>query len=299
MSSSGNSSGIDNTKQDVTTTRVLPTQSVLWNRVFAVPWWGLALILLAIGVAISIAADEIYANIFRQLREGVEMTLRISILSYIAALIIGLLIGIIRSYPPQPQRGLIPGAISVVRLFLYNAATLYVEVMRGLPVLIVLLIFAFVIVPAMRGFLLDAFGVEVTFRGTSPETAIIGLSMTYAAFLSEIFRAGIQSVEKGQIEAARSLGMNFFQTMQSVVLPQAFRRVLPPLGNDFISIIKDSSLVAVLGVRDVTHIARLSSGSSFRYLETYLTVAVIYLSLTLVGSMLVRLLERRFQQEHR
>src|SRR5690606_30847412 len=107
------------------------------------------------------------------------------------------------------------------------------------------------------------------------------------------FRAGIQSIEKGQIEAARSLGMNYLQTLSYVVLPQAIRRVLPPLGNDFVAMIKDSSLVAILGVNDLTQLAKVLSGASFRYLETYTTVALIYLSMTIVGSLLVRYIERR------
>jgi polar amino acid transport system permease protein len=275
---------------------VLPARPTVWSRIFRVPWWALVLVLVGIWIAVSIAADPVYSNIFRQLRAGVEMTLRVSGISYALALVIGLVVGIIRSSPPQPQKGLVNGTLSFIRLMVYNAATLFVEVMRGLPVVIVLLISAFVIVPAFRAFMMDAYGIEIAFRGASPETAIMGLSLLYGAFLSEIFRAGIQSIGKGQIEAARSLGMNYLQVMRYIVLPQAVRRVLPPLGNDFISLIKDSSLVTVLGIRDVTQIARLTAGSSFLYLETYLTVAVIYLSLTLIGSMLVRLLERRFQQ---
>jgi polar amino acid transport system permease protein len=276
-----------------------PGQSGIWRRIYSVPWWGLVLIAIGIWVGFSIAADEIYSRIFTQLRAGIEMTLRVSSISYSLALVLGLIVGVIRSSPPLPKKGLIGGALSFVRLLLYNAATLYVEVMRGLPVLIVLLISAFVIVPGIREILLETYGIQLPFRGASVETAIIGLSLTYGAFLSEIFRAGIQSIEKGQIEAARSLGMNYFQVMWLVVLPQAIRRVLPPLGNDFIAMIKDSSLVAILGIRDVTQIARVTSGSSFRYLETYLTVAVIYLTMTILGSLLVRLLERRTRQHHR
>jgi polar amino acid transport system permease protein len=127
---------------------------------------------------------------------------------------------------------------------------------------------------------------------------VIALAFTYAAFLSETFRAGIQSIGKGQIEAARSLGMTYAQVMRYVVLPQAIRRVLPPLGNDMIAMIKDSSLVAILGVQDITQLAKLSSSSTFRYLETYLIAASIYLVLTVAGSMVVRFIERRFPVEH-
>jgi polar amino acid transport system permease protein len=171
-------------------------------------------------------------------------------------------------------------------------------VMRGLPVLIVLLIFAFVVVPAVRNYLADNLGIELAIRGSSVESAIIALAFTYGAFLSETFRAGIQSIGKGQVEAARSLGMNYWQTMRYIVLPQAIRRVLPPLGNDFVAIVKDSSLVAILGIRDLTQLAKVSSGASFRYLETYLTVAFIYLSMTIIGAVIVRYIERRFSVDN-
>lgn len=268
--------------------RVIGTQFL-----FTFPWWALALILIGIWIAVSISGNEIYYNIFLQLQEGIAMTLRVAFTSYALAFMIGLLIGIIRSNTPRVRYGVFGRIVSVIHLIAYNVSTFFVMVMRGLPVLIVLLIFAFVVVPAVREFLAVQYNIELQFRGSSVESAIIALSFTYGAFLSETFRAGIQSIEKGQVEAARSLGMNYFQTMRFIVLPQAIRRVLPPLGNDFIAMIKDSSLVAILGVRDITQIARVSSGASFRYLETYLTVAVIYLSMTIVGSIIVRYVERR------
>jgi polar amino acid transport system permease protein len=146
----------------------------------------------------------------------------------------------------------------------------------------------------INNFAEETFNVELGLRGSSAPSAIIALAFTYGAFLSETFRAGIQSIGRGQIEAARSLGMNYFQVMRYVVLPQALRRVLPPLGNDMIAMIKDSSLVAVLGVADITQLAKVSSSSSFRYLETYLIAAMIYLVMTTIGSLAVRWIERRF-----
>ncbi len=261
---------------------------------YSFPWWAAALVILGVFIAISIAANELYSGIFDQLKNGVAMTLRVAVVSYLFAFIVGLLVGMIRSAPPRPRPGVLGRILSLTHLVLYNAATFFVMVMRGLPVLIVLLIFAFVIVPAVRNYLADSLGIEVAIRGSSVESAIIALAFTYGAFLSETFRAGIQSIGRGQVEAARSLGMNYWQTMRYIVLPQAIRRVLPPLGNDFVAMIKDSSLVAILGIRDLTQIAKVSSGASFRYLETYLTVAFIYLSMTIVGAIVVRFIERRF-----
>jgi len=123
--------------------------------------------------------------------------------------------------------------------------------------------------------------------------AVVALSITYGAFTAEIFRAGIQSVHPGQMEAARSQGMSYGQAMRNVILPQAIRNMLPALGNDFISMLKDSSLVSVLAVRDVTHLARLYAGGSFRFTEAYTTLAVLYLCMTILLSLVVKYIERR------
>ena len=116
--------------------------------------------------------------------------------------------------------------------------------------------------------------------------AVVALSITYGAFSAEIYRAGIQSVPAGQMEAARSQGMSYGQAMRHVILPQAIRNVLPAIGNDFIAMLKDSSLVSVLAVRDVTHLAKLFAGGSFRFTEAYTTLAVLYLSMTILLSLL-------------
>lgn len=125
--------------------------------------------------------------------------------------------------------------------------------------------------------------------------AIIALAFTYGAYLAEIFRAGIQSISRGQMEAARSLGMSYAQSMRYVILPQAIRNVLPALGNDFVAMVKDSSLVSVLAVRDITQVSRLYAGSTFRFREAYVTLAVLYLTMTVILSLLVQLLERRLR----
>jgi ABC-type amino acid transport system permease subunit len=290
---------IHNSVPDIDEGLPSPDRNTIWTRLYGVPWWAVFMAVIGAWIAVSIAADDVYSNIFRQLKAGVNMTLRVSTTAFALAMVIGLIIGLIRSNPPRPQKGFVKGTISLIQLFIYNAATFFVEVMRGLPILIVLLVFAYVIIPELKKAAAAEYGIKITFRSSSPETAIIALSMTYGAFLSEIFRSGIQSIERGQIEAARSLGMTWFQTMRFVVLPQAIRRIIPPLGNDFVAMIKDSSLVAILGIRDVTQIAKLTSGSSFLILQTYLTVAVIYLSLTVLGSIMVKYIERRLKTDER
>jgi polar amino acid transport system permease protein len=126
--------------------------------------------------------------------------------------------------------------------------------------------------------------------------AIVALSFTYGAFTAEVFRAGIQSIGKGQMEAARSQGMSYWQAMRYIILPQAVRNVMPALGNDFISMLKDSSLVSVLAVRDITQVARLYAGQTFRFPEAYTTLAAIYLTMTVLLSLLVKALEKRYHQ---
>jgi polar amino acid transport system permease protein len=126
--------------------------------------------------------------------------------------------------------------------------------------------------------------------------AIMALTIGYSAFIAEVFRAGIQSVEAGQIEAAKALGLSRFQRFRLIVLPQAVRTILPPLGNDFVAMVKDSSLVSVLGVADITQMGKVYATGSFRFFETYAIVAYIYLVLTLSLSLALRALERRMRK---
>ena len=118
--------------------------------------------------------------------------------------------------------------------------------------------------------------------------AILALTLGYAAFIAEVFRAGIQSVDPGQIEAAKALGLTGWQRFRLIVLPQAIRTILPPLGNDFIAMIKDSALVSVLGVADITQLGKIYAAGSFRFFETYNVVAFLYLVMTVGLSLVLR-----------
>ncbi len=259
---------------------------------FSLPWWLLLVMLAAILLVSLVSSDQNYANTFNYVRDGLGVTLLVTAVSYPIALLIGLLVGAVRAYPPKPGRGAVAFLWSLLRLTLYQFATLYVSVVRGLPMIVNLLIVGFVIVPAARSFLSQTFGIVIPQR-IFLETGIVALAVAYGAFLSETFRAGIQSIEKGQLEAARSLGMSYRQVMTLIVLPQAVRRILPPLGNDFIAMIKDSSLVAFLAVQDITYLARQWASNQFQFVEAYFILAMIYLTLTITGSLLVRLIEDR------
>jgi polar amino acid transport system permease protein len=128
--------------------------------------------------------------------------------------------------------------------------------------------------------------------------AIIALTIGYSAFIAEVFRAGIQAVDQGQVEAAKALGLTPFQRFRLIVFPQAIRTILPPLGNDFVAMVKDSSLVSVLGVADITQMAKIYASGSFRFFETYSIVAYIYLILTVGLSIALRALEKRMRRGH-
>ncbi len=259
------------------------------------PWWFLALIFIAIGVFFVISSNEEYNAAFIFIKIGLAITLKTTLIAYAIAIVFGLLAGL--------------GRISK-NIFFNNLARLYVELIRGIPILVLIFFIALVGVPSLVNGL-NSIGEWLSSAGISPLSkpflaitnqdismnarAIIALAVTYGAYLAEIFRAGIQSIGKGQMEAARSLGMSYGQAMRYIVLPQAIRNVLPALGNDFVAMVKDSSLVSVLAVRDITQVARLYAGSTFRFREAYVTLAVMYLTMTVMLSLIVQVVERRLR----
>lgn len=172
-------------------------------------------------------------------------------------------------------------------------AELYVDLVRGIPMLVVLIYVGFVIAPALRDASAGTINLPNLVRG------IFGLMLGYAAYLAEIFRAGIEAVPKGQSEAARSLGLSSTQTMRFVILPQAVKIVIPPLGNEFIAMLKDSSLLTLLSVTEITQLARQNQSRTFNTFETWNTAALLYLALTLAASSLLDKIERRTKRAER
>lgn len=277
-------------------TQAPPSRHVAYTVLERTPYWLLAAILLGILFAWHIQTDETYSAIFATVSKGVSVTIWVTVISFTGAMLLGLLVALAR------------GSRNRV---VYEVATFYVEIVRGVPMLVLLLYIAFVVAPALIGGInwlgeqLAALGLgalgqplaEVRVRDLDyAARAILALVIAYSAFLSEIFRAGIESIERGQIEAAYSLGMTRWQALRLVVLPQAIRRVLPPLGNDFIAMLKDSSLVSVLGVPDITRLGDTYATSTFLYFQTYNVVAFLYLTMTILLTLLVRWLERRMPQ---
>ena len=256
-----------------------------------IPYWLLAAALLAVLFFWLIVADRDYRVIFAALRQGVFVTLWVTVVKFTLAAALGLLIAMART-----------SRLRVLR----EIATFYVEVVRGIPVLVLLFYVAFVGAPSLVAAWNAAFGWAIE-AGVWPKLtvrnfdmtwrAIVALTVSYSAYLAEIFRAGIEAVPKGQVEAAASLGLTRRQVFRFVILPQAIRTVLPPLGNDFVAMIKDSALVSVLGVQDITQLGKVYSASTFLFFETYNVVAFLYLVMTLSLSLLVRGLERHLKRK--
>ena len=244
------------------------------------PWWLVVMVLIIgamiIAVLFSEEYQEAFANIFPvplRLVEGITMTLYLTFGSFIVAMVLGLVVGLAR--------------VSKNPLIRNTAAT-YIEFIRGIPMLVFIFVVAFVLVPDFADLINQpSRNFPQAVRGS------LALSLFYAAFIAEVFRAGIQSVQQEQSQAGRSLGLRENQIMRKVVLPQAIRNMLPALGNDLISLMKDTSLVSVLAVRELTQMGKLYGGSTFRFRESFFILVVIYVVLTLALSLILRWYERR------
>ncbi|MEK4484652.1 amino acid ABC transporter permease [Psychrobacillus sp. FSL H8-0484] len=196
--------------------------------------------------------------------DGALKTLEISAIAILLAIPIGIIFGL--------------GRISKNKVILFISST-YVEIIRGVPLLVLLMWIFYVL--------------GQVFRLGSYWGSIVGLAIFAGAFIAEIVRTGIQAVPKGQMEAARSLGMSHTKAMTHIILPQAFRRVLPPLASQFIMLIKDSSLVSIIAATDLTLNAKNLVATSFRSIEVWTFVALIYFIMTFSLSLIIRYFEKR------
>ena len=250
------------------------------------PWWLVILAATGLWLLFEIWSDEVYKASLKVLSKGLWVTLGVAVVAYLGACLIGL--------------GLAVMGMSR-HIVLRQAARLYIEVMRGVPIIVLLLYVAFVLAPAVVSGVNWLAGDELIRTRDVPLLwrAVFALMLAYSAFLAEIFRAGLQAVDKGQIEAAQALGLNGWQRFRHVRFPQAFRLILPPLGNDFVAMVKDSSLVAVLGVSDVAQLAKVTAAGNFRYFETYNVAAFLYLGMTITLSLALRRFETRMRDRGR
>ena len=256
------------------------------------PWWLVVLVLIGIAIAVAIVTSDLYAQVFTTIVRGIGTTIFVTIVAFALATALGLGIALL---------GLSDS------LVLRQVARFYVETIRGIPILVLLSYIAFVGAPAFVVLYNAVMAPLVSAGWTEPLLvrdvplmwrAIVALMIAYASFIAEIFRAGIQAVDHGQIEAAKALGLSRYHRFRLVIFPQAFRVIFPPLSNDFIAMVKDSSLVSVLGVADITQLAKIYSSGSFRYFESYSILAYIYLILTIGLSLLLRRLEKRMRKAH-
>ena len=256
----------------------------------ATPWWLVAIAGLFALLAAAVLRSETYQQIFAALGSGISTTVFVTLVAFALATLAGLLVAL---------------AFQAPWLALRQVARFYCELVRGIPVLVLLFYMAFVAAPALVAFanavlavpreaglvpLLETRDFSLVWR------AILALAISYSAFIAEVFRAGLQSVDTGQLDAAKALGLSPWAAFRHVRFPLALRTILPPLGNDFISMVKDSALVSVLGVTDITQMAKVYASGSFQFFETYNVVALIYLAMTIGLSLALRALEQRLRR---
>jgi len=243
------------------------------------------------GVSVTLKLGDPYGRILRFLADGVLITLELTLKSFICILIVGMIGGISR--------------VSGNRI-IGGIASLYVEIVRGIPVLVWLLWIWFALPQVLQklGAILAQSAPQigqflVNIKLQPMTAAIFGLTFAYGAYMTEVFRAGIQSIAKGQMEAARSLGMNYLQAMRNIVLPQAVRVILPPVSNEFVTLLKDTSLVSILAVSDLTRRGREFVATTFLSFATFTMVALLYLIMTLFFTRISTAIERRMAVEKR
>jgi len=257
------------------------------------PWWLVAIVVIGVVLAVVIATNDLYTQVFRTVSRGVQITVFVTLVGFAMASLVGLVFALM--------------ALSN-SLILRQVSRFYVEVIRGVPIIVLLFYIAFVGAPALVVLInwltwpLQQMGLSEPWQVRDISLlwrAVLALMIGYSAFIAEVFRAGILAVDKGQIEAAEALGLSRFQRFRFIVFPQAIKTILPPLGNDFVAMVKDSSLVSVLGVADITQMGKVYASGSFRFFETYSIVAYIYLILTISLSIGLRQLEKRLRRSQK
>lgn len=221
-------------------------------------------------ILLPVISPNPFLKIILFVPDGILKTFQVTVLAIIFASIIGLIVGL--------------GRISR-NVVINRTATIYIEIVRGIPLLVQLFYIYFALAKFVK--IVDIVA------------AIIAMSICYGAYIGEIFRAGIQSIPRGQMEAALALGMSRPQAFIRIILPQTIKVVLPPIGNEFIALLKDSSLVSILAVSDLLRRGREFASRTFFYFETYTIIALIYLIMTLIFSRLVGIMEESLHKNRR
>jgi polar amino acid transport system permease protein len=239
------------------------------------PYWFVGILAVIAFPIFKILTDPSWNEGFQFIKDGLSLTITVTIGGFIIAFVLGLIVSL--------------GRMSK-NVWLRNISTFYIEVIRGIPVLVTIFMFGLVIVPwfmRLVGVSPQSFFASNTFKTT------VAVGLIYAAFIAEVFRAGIESVPVGQREAGMAIGLNRVQVFRFIVWPQALKNVFPALGNDLIALLKDSSLVSILAVREITQMTKLWTGRSFQFFAGFMILAAMYLALTVSLSLVLQWYERR------
>ena len=215
-----------------------------------------------------------------QYLKGVGTTLLVTALALVIGIVLGVVVAIIRTAHDQQR----PGSHNFLLGIVNGICKVYVTIIRGTPMMVQLLIMGFVIFKSSRNF---------TYVGA------LTLGINSGAYVAEIIRGGLMSLDPGQAEAGRSLGLNYFDTMRFIVVPQAFKAILPSLGNEFIILLKDTSLITVIGGKELVYAAQAIYGRTYEQMFPLIGIAIVYLILVLIFSYLQSILERRLRQSDR
>ena len=227
---------------------------------------------------------------------GAWMTVQITVICVFLGMILGTLLGMGRLASARYEP-----AKSFLHFGVRWPIAVYVSFFRGTPLFVQIFLMHFAVLPIfihpIDGLLIDgALAREIRANYGAMLAGICAITLNSGAYMCEIFRAGIQSLDKGQMESARSLGMTYFQAMRKIILPQAFKRIIPPMGNEFIAMLKDSSLVSVIGFEELTRSGQLIIAETYGTLEIWTCVAILYLVMTLTISRFISWLEKRFRK---
>jgi polar amino acid transport system permease protein len=255
----------------------------------SIPWWVITFSVLLVSTLGATIVHDNMASTLIYLAKGIPISLFVTITSYGLACLLALLLALMRASPHRIFREL---------------ATFYVEIMRGLPIIVILYYLSFALtplfvnalnwlctIPIQKGWLSTYHSRDIS----QTTRAIFALSLAYGAFMSEIIRSGIESLDHGQTEAGLALGLSHRQVMYHIILPQALRNNIPTMVNEFVALIKDSALVSVLGVSDITQLGKIYSANHFSFFETYSLVALIYLSLTFIFSFIAKWISNHYR----
>lgn len=220
--------------------------------------------------------DELYLLYLR----GIGTTLMVTAIALCIGIILGVLIAIVRTAHDQQR----PGQKNIIIGFLNAICKTYVTIIRGTPMMVQMLIMGFVVFASSNDF---------------TTIGALTLGINSGAYIAEIIRGGLMSLDPGQAEAGRSLGLNYFNTMRTIVIPQAFKAILPSLGNEFIVLLKDTSLISIIGGKELVYWAQKVGNNNFEVMYPLLGSAIMYLCVVLIFTWLQGLLERRLRQSDR